>query len=63
MSSKFSDEFKWDAVAQITVRGYPVGEVSDRLGVSPYPKRKYARNGMLWALEFERQQKPRQEGV
>ncbi|PZX09556.1 transposase [Palleronia aestuarii] len=36
MSSKFSDEFKRDAVAQITERGYPVREVSDRLGVSPY---------------------------
>ena len=35
-SSKFSDEFKRDAVAQITERGYPVREVSDRLGVSPY---------------------------
>lgn len=30
----FSDEFKRDAVAQITERGYPVGEVSKRLGVS-----------------------------
>ena len=32
-SSKFSDEFKQDAVAQITERGYPVREVSERLGV------------------------------
>ncbi|MBB4861142.1 transposase [Novosphingobium chloroacetimidivorans] len=32
----FSDEFKRDAVAQITKRGYPVGEVSQRLGVSPH---------------------------
>ena len=31
-SSKFSDEFKRDAVAQITERGYPVREVSERLG-------------------------------
>lgn len=30
----FSDEFKRDAVAQITERGYPVAEVSQRLGVS-----------------------------
>ena len=29
----FSDEFKRDAVAQITERGYPVSEVSQRLGV------------------------------
>lgn len=35
-SSKFSDEFKRDAVAQVTERGYPVREVSERLGVSPY---------------------------
>jgi len=34
--SNFSDEFKWDAVAQITERGYPVAEVSQRLGVSPH---------------------------
>nr|WP_263620192.1 transposase [Salipiger thiooxidans] len=34
-SSKFSDEFKRDAVAQITERGYPVREVSGRLGVGP----------------------------
>ena len=32
----FSDEFKRDAVAQITERGYPVGEVSQRLGVSAH---------------------------
>lgn len=30
----FSDEFKRDAVAQITERGYPVAEVSQRLGVT-----------------------------
>ena len=28
----FSDEFKQDAVCQITERGYPVSEVSKRLG-------------------------------
>jgi len=32
----FSDEFKRDAVAQITERGYPVAEVSQRLGVSAH---------------------------
>jgi transposase len=32
----FSEDFKRDAVAQITERGYPVAEVSRRLGVSPY---------------------------
>ena len=35
-STKFSDDFKRDAVAQITERGYPVREVSERLGVSAY---------------------------
>lgn len=34
--ANFSEEFKRDAVAQITERGYPVAEVSQRLGVSPY---------------------------
>ena len=43
----FSDEFKRDAVAQITERGYPVAEVSQRLGVSQHSlyewKRKFAK--------------------
>ncbi|MHC9236419.1 transposase [Pseudooceanicola sp. 502str34] len=34
-SSKFSDDFKRDAVAQITERGYPVREVAERLVASP----------------------------
>ena len=34
--ANFSDDFKRDAVAQITERGYPVAEVSKRLGVSPH---------------------------
>jgi len=32
----FSEDFKRDAVHQITVRGYPVREVSERLGVSTH---------------------------
>ncbi len=32
----FSDDFKRDAVAQTTERGYPVAEASKRLGVSPH---------------------------
>lgn len=32
----FSGDFKRDAVAQITDRGYPVAEVSQRLGVSQH---------------------------
>ncbi len=35
-TSSYSDEFKRDAVQQVTVRGYPVREVSRRLGVSPH---------------------------
>ena len=43
----FSDDFKRDAVAQIRERGYPVSEVSERLGVSKHSlyawKRKFAK--------------------
>ena len=35
-TARFSDDFKRDAVAQITERGYPVAEVSRRLGVSQH---------------------------
>lgn len=35
-TGNFSEEFKRDAVGQITERGYPVSEVSKRFGVSPY---------------------------
>ena len=34
--ANFSDEFKRDAVSQIAERGYPVSEVSQRLGVSTH---------------------------
>ena len=34
--SHFTDEFKIDAVKQITERGYSVAEVSNRLGVSTH---------------------------
>ena len=44
--SNFSEDFKRDAVGQITERGYPVSEVSQRLGVSPHSlyawKRKFS---------------------
>jgi len=36
VTSNYSDEFKRDAVQQIRVRGYPVQEVSKRLGVSSH---------------------------
>ncbi|ETA50636.1 transposase [Rhodobacteraceae bacterium PD-2] len=43
----YSDEFKRDAVAQITERGYPVAEVAQRLGVSQHSlyawKRRFAK--------------------
>lgn len=32
----FSEAFKHDAVAQITERGYPVAEVSQRLGIGAH---------------------------
>ena len=44
----FSDEFKRDAVVQITERGYPVAEVSQRLGVS-------AHSLYAWKRQFGRQ--------
>ncbi len=31
---RYSDEFKIDAVAQVTERGYSVTEVAERLGIS-----------------------------
>ena len=34
--ANFTEEFKRDAVRQITERGYPVAEVSQWLGVSPH---------------------------
>ena len=34
--ASFSDDFKRDAVHQVTERGYPVAEVSKRLGVSQH---------------------------
>jgi transposase len=44
----FSDDFKRDAVAQITERGYPVAEVAKRLGVSQHSlyewKKKFAKS-------------------
>lgn len=37
MSSKrYPEEFKIEAVKQITERGYPVAEVATRIGVSQY---------------------------
>jgi len=46
--ANFSDEFKRDAKAQITERGYRVAEVSERPGVSPHSL--YA-----WKRQFRKQ--------
>ena len=36
MSSKrYTEEFKVEAIKQVTERGYPVSEVANRLGVNP----------------------------
>ena len=32
--SRYSDEFKQEAVNQVTVNGYPVSDVAKRLGIS-----------------------------
>lgn len=44
--ANFSDDFKRNSVRQITERGYPVAEVSQRLGVSQHSlyewKKKFA---------------------
>lgn len=44
----FTEDFKRDAVAQIVERGYPVAEVSQRLGVSQHSlygwKKKFAKS-------------------
>jgi len=45
--AKFSDDFKRDAVHQIIERGYPVAEVSKRLGVSTHSL-------YLWLKKFSK---------
>ncbi len=64
-NARFSEDFKRDAVHQITVRGYPAyktredarRDVSDYIEMFYRPKPKHARNGMLSPVEFERQKK------
>ncbi len=52
-TAKFSDDFKRDAVHQIVERGYPVAEVSKRLGVSSHSlyawKKRFAKS---WLREL-----------
>ena len=55
-TSTFSDDFKRDAVAQIIERGYPVSEVSERLGVSKHSlyawKRKFAKTSSSGSMSL-----------
>lgn len=55
--ANFSEEFKRDAVRQMTERGYPVAEVSQRLGVSQHSlyewKKKFATSNAKGSDEAE----------
>ena len=55
MSSKrYTEEFKVEAVKQVTERGYPVAEVSGRLGVSQHSL-------YQWLKDYGQPTKARQE--
>ena len=55
MSAKrYTDEFKFEAVRQVTDRGYPVAEVADRLGMTTHSL--YA-----WLKKFGTKQAKEQE--
>jgi transposase len=58
----FTDEFKWDAMAQIVERGYSAAEVSNRLGVSQHSLygRKKKCSGPKGAVEDNRDVEIRQ---
>ena len=47
---RYSDEFKIDAVAQVTERGYSVKEVAERLGVS-------TKSLYTWMAQFSKPQR------
>lgn len=47
---RYSDEFKIDAVAQVTERGYPVKEVAERLGIS-------TKSLYTWMAKFSKPQR------
>ena len=47
---RYSDEFKMDAVAQITERGYSVKEVAERLGIS-------TKSLYTWLAQFSKPQR------
>ena len=48
---RYTDEFKQEAVNQVVVHGYPVSEVSERLGIS-------TKSLYVWIKRFS---KPRQQ--
>ncbi len=60
MSSKrYTEEFKVEAVRQVTEGGYPVREVAERLGVtshSLYAWRKKYKHGPVHAAQLDDQQ-------
>ena len=57
MSSKrYTEEFKIEAVKQITERGYPAAEVARRIGVSPHSL-------YQWIKHYSLPQAERQEVV
>ena len=43
MRKRFTQEFKQDAVSQVTDKGHPVAEVAERLGVSSHSLYKWVR--------------------
>ena len=47
---RYSDEFKIDAVAQVTERGYPVKDVAERLGIS-------TKSLYTWIAKFSKPQR------
>ncbi len=52
--TRFTDEFKRDAVAQVDDRGHPVREVAERLGIS-------TKSIYTWQKQFSRPTKVTQE--
>lgn len=54
VSKRFTEEFKLEAIKQITERHFPVAEVSARLGVSTHSLyawvKKYSQPASAWQL-------------
>lgn len=58
MSGKrYTDEFKIEAVRQITERGHKVADVASRLGVTPYSlyswKRRFGKSAVVQRAELD----------